>query len=160
MASTGLDAPGPGFKSPAMRKRNSVCQSTKSFPLNLTVSSLFVILRENLSLVTALGDRAAQGRAFGNLGNTHYLLGNFRDAVIAHEQVSRRPRSQSVSSVGVEGRGWTVFGSLCLMKFFCSSVSSSQKSLGIKRLKGERTATWEMHTYSWENSKPLPNTTG
>lgn len=44
-------------------------------------------LRENLSLVTALGDRAAQGRAFGNLGNTHYLLGNFRDAVIAHEQV-------------------------------------------------------------------------
>lgn len=43
--------------------------------------------RENLSLVTALGDRAAQGRAFGNLGNTHYLLGNFRDAVIAHEQV-------------------------------------------------------------------------
>uniref|UniRef100_A0A8C0XU96 G-protein-signaling modulator 2 n=1 Tax=Castor canadensis TaxID=51338 RepID=A0A8C0XU96_CASCN len=41
---------------------------------------------ENLSLVTALGDRAAQGRAFGNLGNTHYLLGHFRDAVIAHEQ--------------------------------------------------------------------------
>ncbi|XP_004689565.1 PREDICTED: G-protein-signaling modulator 2 isoform X1 [Condylura cristata] len=41
---------------------------------------------ENLSLVTVLGDRAAQGRAFGNLGNTHYLLGNFRDAVIAHEQ--------------------------------------------------------------------------
>ncbi|KAF3819555.1 hypothetical protein GH733_015064 [Mirounga leonina] len=45
---------------------------------------------ENLSLVTALGDRAAQGRAFGNLGNTHYLLGNFRDAVIAHEQVGDR----------------------------------------------------------------------
>ncbi|MEJ1278028.1 hypothetical protein NN561_008947 [Cricetulus griseus] len=44
------------------------------------------LYEENLSLVTALGDRAAQGRAFGNLGNTHYLLGNFRDAVIAHEQ--------------------------------------------------------------------------
>ncbi|XP_028918647.1 G-protein-signaling modulator 2 isoform X2 [Ornithorhynchus anatinus] len=41
---------------------------------------------ENLSLVTALGDRAAQGRAFGNLGNTHYLLGNFKDAVLSHEQ--------------------------------------------------------------------------
>lgn len=41
--------------------------------------------------MTALGDRAAQGRAFGNLGNTHYLLGNFRDAVIAHEQVSASP---------------------------------------------------------------------
>ncbi|KAM6327074.1 G-protein-signaling modulator 2 isoform 2-T3 [Podargus strigoides] len=41
---------------------------------------------ENLTIVTQLGDRAAQGRAFGNLGNTHYLLGNFRSAVLAHEQ--------------------------------------------------------------------------
>lgn len=55
-------------------------------------------LRENLSLVTALGDRAAQGRAFGNLGNTHYLLGNFRDAVIAHEQVSAGPGAASPPS--------------------------------------------------------------
>ncbi|KAJ6658448.1 hypothetical protein lerEdw1_020152 [Lerista edwardsae] len=41
---------------------------------------------ENLTIVTELGDRAAQGRAYGNLGNTHYLLGNFRSAVMAHEQ--------------------------------------------------------------------------
>uniref|UniRef100_A0A8B9NSX4 G protein signaling modulator 2 n=1 Tax=Accipiter nisus TaxID=211598 RepID=A0A8B9NSX4_9AVES len=41
---------------------------------------------ENLTIVTELDDRAAQGRAFGNLGNTHYLLGNFRSAVLAHEQ--------------------------------------------------------------------------
>ncbi|XP_069497956.1 G-protein-signaling modulator 2 isoform X2 [Ambystoma mexicanum] len=41
---------------------------------------------ENLSMVTDLGDRAAQGRAYGNLGNTHYLLGNFRKAVMSHEQ--------------------------------------------------------------------------
>ncbi|KAM4640556.1 G-protein-signaling modulator 2 isoform 3-T4 [Discoglossus pictus] len=40
----------------------------------------------NLAIVTDLGDRAAQGRAYGNLGNTHYLLGNFRKAVISHEQ--------------------------------------------------------------------------
>ncbi|XP_066547964.1 G-protein-signaling modulator 2 isoform X2 [Amia ocellicauda] len=40
----------------------------------------------NLSIVKELGDRAAQGRTYGNLGNTHYLLGNFRDAVISHEQ--------------------------------------------------------------------------
>ncbi|KAM4721069.1 G-protein-signaling modulator 2 isoform 2-T2 [Rhinophrynus dorsalis] len=40
----------------------------------------------NLSIVTDLGDRAAQGRAYGNLGNTHYLLGNFRKAVTSHEQ--------------------------------------------------------------------------
>ena len=34
-----------------------------------------------------LGDRAAQGRVFGNLGNTYYLLGNFEQAVNYHLQV-------------------------------------------------------------------------
>ncbi|XP_015211008.1 G-protein-signaling modulator 2 isoform X2 [Lepisosteus oculatus] len=40
----------------------------------------------NLSIVKELGDRAAQGRTYGNLGNTHYLLGQFRNAVKSHEQ--------------------------------------------------------------------------
>lgn len=40
----------------------------------------------NLAIVKELGDRAAQGRTCGNLGNTHYLLGNFRKAVSSHEQ--------------------------------------------------------------------------
>ncbi|XP_008332077.1 G-protein-signaling modulator 2 isoform X3 [Cynoglossus semilaevis] len=40
----------------------------------------------NLSIVQDLRDRAAQGRTYGNLGNTHYLLGNFRKAVASHEQ--------------------------------------------------------------------------
>uniref|UniRef100_A0AAV2JQI5 G-protein-signaling modulator 2 n=1 Tax=Knipowitschia caucasica TaxID=637954 RepID=A0AAV2JQI5_KNICA len=40
----------------------------------------------NLAIVKELGDRAAQGRTYGNLGNTHYLLGNFRKAVFFHEQ--------------------------------------------------------------------------
>uniref|UniRef100_A0A3P8ZV50 G protein signaling modulator 2 n=1 Tax=Esox lucius TaxID=8010 RepID=A0A3P8ZV50_ESOLU len=40
----------------------------------------------NLSIVKDLGDRAAQGRTYGNLGNTQYLLGNFRNAVASHEQ--------------------------------------------------------------------------
>lgn len=35
-----------------------------------------------------LGDRAAQGRAYGNLGNTHYLLGNFNEATTFHKEVS------------------------------------------------------------------------
>lgn len=45
------------------------------------------IYRANLGIVRDLGDRAAQGRTYGNLGNTHYLLGNFRKAVASHEQV-------------------------------------------------------------------------
>lgn len=40
----------------------------------------------NLCLVTELGDRAAQGRTYGNLGNTYYLLGDFENAVAAHEK--------------------------------------------------------------------------
>lgn len=40
----------------------------------------------NLVIVKELCDRAAQGRTYGNLGNSHYLLGNFQDAVLAHEQ--------------------------------------------------------------------------
>ncbi|XP_029775615.1 G-protein-signaling modulator 1 isoform X1 [Suricata suricatta] len=40
----------------------------------------------NLSLVKELGDRAAQGRAYGNLGNTHYLLGSFMEATTFHKE--------------------------------------------------------------------------
>ncbi|KAM3619091.1 uncharacterized protein V6R79_002746 [Siganus canaliculatus] len=40
----------------------------------------------NLSVVKELGDKAAQGRTYGNLGNTYYLLGDFESAVAAHEK--------------------------------------------------------------------------
>ncbi|XP_063172289.1 G-protein-signaling modulator 1 [Candoia aspera] len=40
----------------------------------------------NLSLVKELADRAAQGRAYGNLGNAQYLLGNFSKAIVFHKQ--------------------------------------------------------------------------
>ncbi|XP_052223857.1 G-protein-signaling modulator 2-like [Dreissena polymorpha] len=40
----------------------------------------------NLAIVQELGDRAAQGRACGNLGNTHYLLGNFSQEIIYHQE--------------------------------------------------------------------------
>lgn len=48
---------------------------------------VFLKYRANLSLVNELGDRAAQGRTYGNLGNTYYLLGDFERAVTAHEKV-------------------------------------------------------------------------
>lgn len=38
-------------------------------------------------MVKELGDKAAQGRTYGNLGNTYYLLGEFDNAVAAHEKV-------------------------------------------------------------------------
>ncbi|CAG0919433.1 unnamed protein product [Notodromas monacha] len=41
---------------------------------------------DNLRLMTEISDRAAQGRACGNLGNTHYLLGNFTQAINYHQE--------------------------------------------------------------------------
>lgn len=40
----------------------------------------------NLRVVTILKDYASMGRAHGNLGNTHYLLGNFDKAVESHNK--------------------------------------------------------------------------
>jgi len=37
-------------------------------------------------LMVEIGDRAAQGRACGNLGNVHYLLGNFSRAIHYHTE--------------------------------------------------------------------------
>lgn len=42
----------------------------------------------NLNIVRQLNDHVAEGRACGNLGNTHYLLGNFSLAVSFHQEVS------------------------------------------------------------------------
>ncbi|XP_015907620.1 G-protein-signaling modulator 2 [Parasteatoda tepidariorum] len=41
---------------------------------------------QSLKIMTELEDRSAQGRACGNLGNTHYLLGNFNEAITYHEE--------------------------------------------------------------------------
>ncbi|KAF2361686.1 GoLoco motif [Trinorchestia longiramus] len=40
----------------------------------------------NLTLMAQLKDRSAEGRACGNLGNTHYLLGNFAQAIRYHSE--------------------------------------------------------------------------
>lgn len=42
--------------------------------------------KQNLELMREIGDRAAQGRSCGNLGNTYYLLGDFSAAIKHHEE--------------------------------------------------------------------------
>ncbi|XP_031620627.1 G-protein-signaling modulator 2 isoform X2 [Contarinia nasturtii] len=42
--------------------------------------------QQNLALMKELGDRGAQGRACGNLGNTYYLLGDFEAAIEHHQE--------------------------------------------------------------------------
>ena len=41
---------------------------------------------QNVILMKEIGDKAAQGRACGNLGNVHYLLGNFSLAIHYHNE--------------------------------------------------------------------------
>ncbi|XP_076135023.1 G-protein-signaling modulator 2-like isoform X1 [Alosa pseudoharengus] len=72
-------------------KGKSICWSGMDpveFPeeARIALNKAIEYYEANLSIVKELGDRAAQGRTYGNLGNTHYLLGNFQNAVVAHEQ--------------------------------------------------------------------------
>ena len=48
-----------------------------------------------------LGDTQAQGRTIGNLGNTHYLLGNYKKAMKYHAEVSTCARHVGIVHVGV-----------------------------------------------------------
>ncbi|XP_022238444.1 G-protein-signaling modulator 2-like [Limulus polyphemus] len=41
---------------------------------------------QNLTLVKDIGDKSAQGRACGNLGNTYYLLGDFPKTISYHQE--------------------------------------------------------------------------
>ena len=53
----------------------------------LSLPSLTPIPRANLKLVRERNDYAAMGRTVGNLGNTYYLLGNYKKAIKYHEEV-------------------------------------------------------------------------
>ncbi|XP_026061536.1 G-protein-signaling modulator 2 isoform X1 [Carassius auratus] len=66
----------------------------------------------NLCMVNELGDRAAQGRTYGNLGNTYYLLGNFRDAVASHEQ--RLLIAKEFGDRSAERRAYCNLGNACI----------------------------------------------
>ncbi|CRL08700.1 CLUMA_CG021331, isoform A [Clunio marinus] len=48
--------------------------------------------QQNLSLMREIGDRSAQGRSCGNLGNTFYLLGDFNAAIEHHQERLRIAR--------------------------------------------------------------------
>uniref|UniRef100_A0A3B3YD61 G protein signaling modulator 1b n=1 Tax=Poecilia mexicana TaxID=48701 RepID=A0A3B3YD61_9TELE len=83
----------------------------------------------NLCLVKELGDRAAQGRAYGNLGNTHYLLGNFVEAIKFHRQ--RLSIAKEFGDKAAERRAYSNLGNALIflgqfntLKDFHLSISS------------------------------------
>lgn len=102
-------------------------------------------------MVKELGDKAAQGRTYGNLGNTYYLLGHFRKAVTSHEQVRRSSRSCLCSTLGAQP--------LTCQPVPPRSACSSPRNLATVRRRDGRTATWGTRTSSWGNLKWPQNTT-
>lgn len=68
-------------------------------------------------MVKELGDKAAQGRTCGNLGNTYYLLGEFDNAVAAHEKVG--------SSYAFVQCPIQITASSCLLFCFSETFSST-----------------------------------
>lgn len=92
---------------------------------------------ENLVLVKTLGDRAAEGRACGNLGNTHYLLGNFGDAIMYHEQ--RLSIAKEFGDKAAERRAYTNLGNAHIfLGDFELAAEYYKKSLQIAKQLGDR----------------------
>ncbi|XP_051528679.1 G-protein-signaling modulator 1-like isoform X2 [Myxocyprinus asiaticus] len=86
----------------------------------------------NLSLVKELGDRAAQGRAFGNLGNTHYLLGNFVEAIKFHRE--RLSIAKEFGDKAAERRAYSNLGNaLIFLGQFNAATEYYRKTLLLSR---------------------------
>ena len=42
--------------------------------------------KKSLSILKEVGDKAGEGRSYGNLGNVYYSLGDFQQAIEYHEK--------------------------------------------------------------------------
>lgn len=86
----------------------------------------------NLELVKQLGDRAAQGRAYGNLGNTHYLLGNFNEAIAFHKE--RLAIAKEFGDKAAERRAYSNLGNAHIfLGRFDASADYYKKTLQLSR---------------------------
>uniref|UniRef100_A0A8C5MYR8 G protein signaling modulator 1 n=1 Tax=Leptobrachium leishanense TaxID=445787 RepID=A0A8C5MYR8_9ANUR len=86
----------------------------------------------NLALVKELGDRAAQGRAYGNLGNTHYLLGNFNEAIAFHRE--RLSIAKEFGDKAAERRAYSNLGNAHIfLGRFDASADFYKKTLQLSR---------------------------
>ncbi|XP_069799122.1 G-protein-signaling modulator 1 isoform X1 [Dendropsophus ebraccatus] len=86
----------------------------------------------NLALVKELGDRAAQGRAYGNLGNTHYLLGNFNEAIAFHKE--RLSIAKEFGDKAAERRAYSNLGNAHIfLGKFDASAEYYKKTLQLSR---------------------------
>ncbi|XP_056314852.1 G-protein-signaling modulator 1b [Danio aesculapii] len=111
-----------------------VCQERGDLPPDVreTLQRATAFYEMNLSLVKDLGDRAAQGRAFGNLGNTHYLLGNFVEAIKFHRE--RLSIAKEFGDKAAERRAYSNLGNaLIFLGQFSAATEYYRKTLQLSR---------------------------
>ncbi|XP_030640531.1 G-protein-signaling modulator 1b [Chanos chanos] len=109
-------------------------QEPGDLPLDVrdTLQRATAFYEMNLSLVKELGDRAAQGRAFGNLGNTHYLLGNFVEAIKFHRE--RLSIAKEFGDKAAERRAYSNLGNaLIFLGQFNTATEYYRKTLHLSR---------------------------
>ncbi|KAJ8300428.1 hypothetical protein KUTeg_021947 [Tegillarca granosa] len=91
----------------------------------------------NLLIVQELSDRAAQGRACGNLGNTHYLLGNFGEAIKFHEE--RLSIAKEFGDKSAERRAYSNLGNAHIfLGEFETAAERYRKTLQIAKQLGDK----------------------
>ncbi|KAK2143363.1 hypothetical protein LSH36_851g00062 [Paralvinella palmiformis] len=92
---------------------------------------------KNLEIVCELGDRAAQGRACGNLGNTYYLLANFKEAIKCHEE--RLAIAKEFGDKSAERRAYSNLGNTYIfLGQFDTAAEHYRKTLQIARQLADR----------------------
>ncbi|XP_066568714.1 G-protein-signaling modulator 1b isoform X2 [Amia ocellicauda] len=112
----------------------SCAQDPVDLPLDVreTLQKASDFYEMNLSLVKELGDRAAQGRAFGNLGNTHYLLGNFVEAIKFHRE--RLSIAKEFGDKAAERRAYSNLGNAFIfLGQFSTATEHYRKTLQLSR---------------------------
>nr|CAB3250827.1 G-protein-signaling modulator 2 [Phallusia mammillata] len=110
----------------------SSLDSDAAADLNISIS----FYEQNLAIVRKLGDRAAQGKACGSLGNTHYLLGNCNEAVKYHSE--RLGIAKEFGDKSAQRRAYTNLGNThILLGKYQDAAEFYMQTLSISRQLGD-----------------------
>merc|ERR1719410_1888741 len=108
---------------------------------------------ENMVLMVEIQDRAAQGRACGNLGNVHYLLGDFTKAIHFHEE--RLKIAREFGDRSAERRAHSNLGNAHIfLGEFEAAAEHYKRTLGLAQELGDR-AVEAQACYSLGNTYTL-----
>ena len=98
-------------------------------------------------------DRAAQGRACGNLGNVHYLLGDFTKAIHFHEE--RLKIAREFGDRSAERRAHSNLGNAHIfLGEFEAAAEHYKMTLGLAQELGDRAVEAQVRHFSLGDTKP------